>query len=146
MPNMALAHVLGATVQTALLNTPLVVFIGWGLGVPMDLNFKQFEAIVLILAILVMGNFLRDGKSNYLEGILAVFIYVSIVCSDCVEEDQDMHIVTELLLTSSRSSSQSAPGIIRIPRKNPSVAPKAVERVVQQSMLLAFSFALLEYE
>lgn len=77
MPNMALAHVLGATVQTALLNAPIVVFIGWGLGHDMDLNFKQFEAITLILAILVMGNFLRDGKSNYLEGVLAVFIYVS---------------------------------------------------------------------
>lgn len=82
MPNLALAHVLGATVQTALLNAPIVVFVGWGLGVPMDLNFKQFEAIVLILAIIVMGNFLRDGKSNWLEGMLAVFIYVIIaVCA-----------------------------------------------------------------
>ena len=30
--NFALAHVLGASVQTALLNTPIVVLVGWGLG------------------------------------------------------------------------------------------------------------------
>lgn len=82
MPNMALAHVLGASVQTALLNTPIVVIVGWGLGKDMDLNFKQFEAIVLIMSILVVGNFLRDGKSNYLEGVLMVLVYVMIaVCA-----------------------------------------------------------------
>lgn len=82
MPNLALAHILGASVQTALLNTPLVVIIGWGLDKDMDLNFKQFEAVILILSILVVGNFLRDGKSNYLEGILCVFVYAIVaVCA-----------------------------------------------------------------
>ena len=54
---------------------------GWGLGVPMNLNFEVFDAIVLILAIIVVGNFLRDGKSNYLEGTLCVFVYVLIAVS-----------------------------------------------------------------
>jgi calcium/proton exchanger cax len=30
--NLALSHVLGATIQTALFNAPLVVIVGWGLG------------------------------------------------------------------------------------------------------------------
>jgi len=30
--NFALAHVLGSTLQTALLNSSLVVIVGWGLG------------------------------------------------------------------------------------------------------------------
>src|ERR1700753_4457310 len=79
--NFALSHVLGASIQTALLNTPLVVFVGWGLDVPMDLNFNQFEAIVLILAILVVGGFLRDKKSNYLERALCVLVYIIIAIS-----------------------------------------------------------------
>ncbi|KAF2236975.1 hypothetical protein EV356DRAFT_497243 [Viridothelium virens] len=80
--NFALIHVLGATLQTALLNTPLVILVGWGLGLQMNLNFEVFDAIVLILAIIVVGNFLRDGKSNYLEGTLCVFVYVLIaVCA-----------------------------------------------------------------
>jgi len=73
--------VLGASIQTALLNTPLVVIVGWGCHVPMDLEFRAFEAIVLILAIIVVGNFLRDGKSNWLEGALCVLVYIIIAIS-----------------------------------------------------------------
>ena len=76
--NFALVHILGSSIQTALLNTPIIVLVGWGLAVPMDLNFEIFDAVVLILAILVVGNFLRDGKSNYLEGVLCVLVYVII--------------------------------------------------------------------
>ena len=76
--NYALSHVLGATIQTALLNTPLVVIVGWGLDLDMSLNFELFDAVVLILAIIVVGNFLRDEKSDYLEGTLCVFVYILI--------------------------------------------------------------------
>jgi Ca2+:H+ antiporter len=76
--NMALAHVLGATIQTSLFNGPLVVLVGWGLSLPMTLSFSLFNIVVLILAILVVGNFLRDQKSNYLEGSLCVLVYVNI--------------------------------------------------------------------
>ena len=43
-----------------------------------DLDFEVFQVILLILAILVVGNFLRDGKSNYLEGALCVMVYLII--------------------------------------------------------------------
>ncbi|KAH8656237.1 putative vacuolar calcium ion transporter [Tricladium varicosporioides] len=76
--NLALAHVLGATIQTSLFNGPLVVLVGWCMDLPMDLNFSMFNIVVLILAILVVGNFLRDQKSNYLEGSLCVIVYVNI--------------------------------------------------------------------
>ncbi|KAK5686268.1 hypothetical protein LTS10_002384 [Elasticomyces elasticus] len=76
--NFALSHVLGASIQTALLNTPLVVIVGWGLKIDMSLNFELFDAVVLILAIIVVGNFLRDEKSDYLEGALCVMVYVLI--------------------------------------------------------------------
>ncbi|KAF2763089.1 hypothetical protein EJ05DRAFT_447535 [Pseudovirgaria hyperparasitica] len=80
--NFALAHVLGASIQTALLNTPLVIIVGWGLNKGMDLNFEIFDTVVLILAVLVVGNFLRDGKSNYLEGTLCVIVYIIIaICA-----------------------------------------------------------------
>ena len=41
----------------------------------MDLNFEIFQVTVLLLAIIVVGNSLRDGKSNYLEGGLLVLVY-----------------------------------------------------------------------
>lgn len=76
--NFALSHVLGSTIQTALFNAPLVVIVGWGLGKPMDLHFELFDIIMLIMAILVVGNFLRDQKSNYLEGALCLIVYIII--------------------------------------------------------------------
>lgn len=76
--NFALSHVLGATLQTALFNGPLVVIVGWGLGKPMGLDFEVFDLAVLLLAILTVGNFLRDQKSNYLEGFLCVVVYIAI--------------------------------------------------------------------
>jgi Ca2+:H+ antiporter len=79
--NFALSHVLGASIQTALFNTPLVLMVGWALDVRMDLRFETFDAVVLILAILVVGNLLRDGKSNYLEGVLCVLVYIIIAIS-----------------------------------------------------------------
>lgn len=80
--NMALAHVLGASIQTALFNAPLVVLVGWGIGVGMDYNFAIFDAVALILAVLAVGSFLRDRSSNYLEGMLCVMTYIIIaICA-----------------------------------------------------------------
>lgn len=76
--NLALAHVLGATIQTALFNAPLVVVVAWGLDKDMDLNFDLFTIVLVILAIIVVGNFLKDQSSNYLEGALSVIVYVII--------------------------------------------------------------------
>lgn len=70
--NFALYHCLGPSIQTALFNGPLVVLVGWALGKKMDLNFEIFMVALLVLSILVVGNFLRDQESNYLEGVLLV--------------------------------------------------------------------------
>ncbi|KAM7215868.1 hypothetical protein V8F06_008724 [Rhypophila decipiens] len=70
--NVALYHCLAPSIQTALFNGPLVVLLGWILGKPMDLNFEIFMVVLLVLSILVVGNFLRDGESNWLEGALLV--------------------------------------------------------------------------
>lgn len=46
--------------------------VGWILNKPMDLNFEIFMIVLVVLGILVVGNFLRDGESNWLEGALLV--------------------------------------------------------------------------
>lgn len=89
--NFALSHVLGATLQTALFNAPLTVIVGWGLdntigsssthNYRMDFEFEVFNLVMLILAILTVGRFLADKKSNYLEGFLLVILYISIAAS-----------------------------------------------------------------
>ncbi|RDW90883.1 hydrogen/calcium exchanger domain-containing protein [Aspergillus mulundensis] len=76
--NFALFHCLGPSIHTALLNAPLAVIVGWGLSKDMSLNFEIFMIVLVVLSILVVGNFLRDGKSNYLEGGLCVLVYIII--------------------------------------------------------------------
>jgi len=76
--NFALSHCIGATIQTAMLNAPLVVIVAWGRGLPLDLSFEIFEISILILAIITVGNYLRDQKSNYLEGMLCIITYIAI--------------------------------------------------------------------
>lgn len=44
----------------------------------MNLNFEIFMVVLLVLSILVVGYFLRDGKSSYLEGGLCVLVYTAI--------------------------------------------------------------------
>lgn len=70
--NVALFHCIGPSIQTALFNGPLIVLIAWAMGKPLDLNFEIFMIVLLVLSILVVGNFLRDGESNWLEGALLV--------------------------------------------------------------------------
>ena len=65
--NFALAHVLGATIQTALFVAPLIVVVGWGLHKSMDLGFSGFQAILLILAIIAVSPFC---KFDQLVGML----------------------------------------------------------------------------
>ncbi|KAH0558535.1 hypothetical protein GP486_004810 [Trichoglossum hirsutum] len=79
--NFALSHILGSAIQTALLVAPITVIVGWGLHKPMDLNFEIFMIVILILAIIVVGNFLRDSKTNYLEGALCVIVYIIVAIS-----------------------------------------------------------------
>ncbi|KAI1330858.1 hypothetical protein F5Y16DRAFT_361435 [Xylariaceae sp. FL0255] len=76
--NFALSHCIGATIQTAMFNAPLVVIVAWGKGLPLDLSFEVFEISILIISIITVGNYLRDQKSDYLEGFLCIITYVAI--------------------------------------------------------------------
>ncbi len=88
--NFALYHCIGPSIQTALFNAPLVVIVGWALGKPMDLNFEIFMITLLVLSILVVGNFLRDKESNYLEGALLVIIYAIIAIASWYYPNPDI--------------------------------------------------------
>ncbi|KXH54171.1 calcium/proton exchanger [Colletotrichum nymphaeae SA-01] len=70
------------SIHPALFNGLLVILVGWALGKPTDLNFEIFMIALLVLSILVVGNFLRDGESNLLEGTLLVVVYtiIAIAC------------------------------------------------------------------
>ncbi|KAJ0369033.1 hypothetical protein COL26b_010625 [Colletotrichum chrysophilum] len=86
----AAEHLTAIDEAWALFNGPLVVLVGWALGKPMDLNFEIFMIGLLVLSILVVGNFLRDGESNWLEGALLVVVYVIIAIACWYYPNPDM--------------------------------------------------------
>jgi Ca2+:H+ antiporter len=76
--DLALQIALGSSTQIALLVAPLLVFVGWGLGVPMDLVFKPFEVIALSLATLTAAVLMLDGESHWFEGVQLLALYVMV--------------------------------------------------------------------
>ncbi|KAI0292423.1 calcium/proton exchanger [Russula brevipes] len=66
----------GSSIQIALLVNPFIVTLGWILGKPLTLLFDPFESIVLFLAVLTVNYVAQDGKSNWLEGMILMCLYV----------------------------------------------------------------------
>ena len=63
--------------QIALFVIPFTVVLGWIMGRPLTLLFDPFESIVLFLSVLTVNYVVQDGKSNWLEGMILICLYVS---------------------------------------------------------------------
>lgn len=55
--DLALGVAVGSSMQIALLVTPLMVIIGWGMNVEMSLYFNIYETAILFIAV-IMVNYL----------------------------------------------------------------------------------------
>ncbi|KAJ7170346.1 calcium/proton exchanger [Mycena crocata] len=73
---LAMNVAVGSSIQIGLFVIPLTVIVGWGLGTPMTLLFDPYEAICLVLAVFVVNYVCQDGKSNWLEGMILMCLYV----------------------------------------------------------------------
>jgi calcium/proton exchanger len=70
--DLAIALVVGSTLQIALFVTPFLVILGWILGQPMTLKFGMFETTVFTLSVLVVNYLIQDGRTNYFAGALLI--------------------------------------------------------------------------
>ncbi|KAG0695356.1 hypothetical protein DFH29DRAFT_1005550 [Suillus ampliporus] len=67
--------------QTTLLVIPFMVTLGWIIDRPLALLFDPFESVVLYVSVQTMSYVVADGKSNWLEGIILICLYVIIAVS-----------------------------------------------------------------
>lgn len=83
--DLAIGVAVGSSMQVSLFLIPLLVVIGWGMGVDtMNLSFDLFQVAVLFVSVLLVNYLIGDGKSHWLEGMLLMCLYVIIaVCSWC---------------------------------------------------------------
>jgi Ca2+:H+ antiporter len=68
----------GSSTQVALFVAPAVVFISLAVGRPMDFFFTGFEIGAVAIATLIVAVIALDGRSNWLEGLQLVSVYVII--------------------------------------------------------------------
>ncbi|EAQ88006.1 hypothetical protein CHGG_04625 [Chaetomium globosum CBS 148.51] len=81
--DLAIGVAVGSSMQVALFLIPLLVIIGWGMGMDeMALSFDPFQVAVLFVAVLLVNYLIADGKSHWLEGMLLICLYCIIaVCA-----------------------------------------------------------------
>jgi Ca2+:H+ antiporter len=73
---LVLGVTVGSTIQMVLLIAPLLVLSGLALGQPMNLVFTSFEVVSIVVAVLVARELIEDGRSNWLEGLLLLAMYL----------------------------------------------------------------------
>ncbi|KAG8848970.1 hypothetical protein FRB91_010360 [Serendipita sp. 411] len=76
--DLALAVAVGSSIQIALFVLPFLVILGWWIGQPLSLNFDTFEAVVVVLSVVVVNFAISDGRTNWLEGFVLMATYVLI--------------------------------------------------------------------
>ncbi|KOS37793.1 hypothetical protein ACN38_g11406 [Penicillium nordicum] len=77
--DLAIGVAVGSSMQIALLVLPLIVVLGWIIGVDdMTLNFDGFQVVVLFMSVLLVNYLIGDGKSHWLEGVLLMMMYLII--------------------------------------------------------------------
>ncbi len=67
-----------SSVQIALFVTPLMVFLSYPLGHPLDLLFTPFELLAVGLGVAIFAYLVMDGETNWYEGIQLLAVYAII--------------------------------------------------------------------
>ena len=67
-----------SSVQIALFVTPIMVFLSYPLGHPLDLLFTPFELLAAGLTVAIFGYLVIDGETNWYEGIQLLAVYAII--------------------------------------------------------------------
>ncbi|KAG6331104.1 hypothetical protein ID866_7985 [Astraeus odoratus] len=73
---LSLGVAIGSSIQIALFVIPFTITLAWILGKPLTLLFDPLESIVLFLSVLTVNYAIQDGKSNWLEGMILMCLYL----------------------------------------------------------------------
>ncbi|KAF8905112.1 Sodium/calcium exchanger protein-domain-containing protein [Gymnopilus junonius] len=79
--SLSISVAVGSTIQTALLVIPFTVILAWITHKPLSLLMDPFQSMVLYIAVNTMGYVVADGKSNWLEGVILICLYIIIAVS-----------------------------------------------------------------
>ncbi|KAJ3923827.1 calcium proton exchanger [Lentinula edodes] len=90
---LSLGVAVGSTLQIALFVIPFIVTLGWMMGKPLTLLFDPYESITLFLAVLTVNYSVQDGKSNWLEGMILMCLYIILCVTFWYYPGKSKHVV-----------------------------------------------------
>jgi len=73
---LSLGVAVGSSIQIALFVIPFIVTLAWMMGKPLTMLFDPFESIALFLSVMTVNYVVQDGKSNWLEGMILICLYI----------------------------------------------------------------------
>ncbi len=73
--DLAMGIALGSGAQIALFVAPVIIFIGYCIGQPMDLRFTELELLSIIVSVIILAFVATDGECNWLEGVQLLTVY-----------------------------------------------------------------------
>ncbi|WP_445285859.1 calcium/proton exchanger [aff. Roholtiella sp. LEGE 12411] len=74
--NLASSVAIGSSLQIAMFVTPILVFTGFIIGKPMNLDFDNFTVLGVGIAVLMTNSVRPNSCSNWLEGIMLLMTYL----------------------------------------------------------------------
>jgi len=74
--DLSLGIAIGSSLQVALFVAPLLVVVSYAFGHPMNLEFSIPEVVAVLAAVILAGEIVNDGETNWLEGVQLLSVYV----------------------------------------------------------------------
>jgi Ca2+:H+ antiporter len=67
---------IGSSLQIALFVAPVLLFLSYGFGRPMDLEFSLPEIFAMVASIYILFQISSDGETNWIEGVQLLSVYL----------------------------------------------------------------------
>jgi len=67
---------IGSSLQIALFVAPVLVFLSYLLGRPMDLEFTRPEVFAIVASVYILFQISGDGETNWIEGVQLLSLYI----------------------------------------------------------------------
>ena len=67
---------IGSSLQIALFVAPLLLFVSYLFGKPMDLEFSLPEVFAVVASVYILFQISGDGETNWIEGVQLLSVYV----------------------------------------------------------------------
>ena len=67
---------IGSSLQVALFVAPVLVFLSYAFGRPMDLEFSMPEIFAVVASVYILFQISGDGETNWIEGVQLLSVYL----------------------------------------------------------------------